>query len=571
MKYLIIYLFTMTSALAGFPPTTIKGQGDTTKPSTFNFEVPNFQSTSLGGTTKLIETGNANELVNAGFEHSTVTTGWTVSNATASANTTTEIQGAKALSLALTGALSLSQSSTINAAQKNGVQMFASVWVNSADVSDLQLCSLRNGAEDKCTVIGGYAQGSGWRQLTVSFIGNATSNGLRLKSTDTTGTVLVDNAFVGVGSPIVDFTPDSVYSAKVTSGQTDENTDFINGLCTYSAGQWTCNFSAGIFSTAPSCVATVNNTGTSGVADIEAVSSTSIRVNTRNSSFTATQLQFYLVCQKQGADYKTSKAYVASSSDFGWTYYTPTFTGVGTVTPASNQCRYRRVRENLQGECLFTAGTVTASLFSVSLPSGLLIDTTKINSSNTTSQPGQAVGIVTSAGTTNTSARIVTATLTSSSLLYAGGVFSSPTPLTPSNGSATFVSSSQTSISFDVPIQGWTDSSVIVGSFQGMNDTPGVSAPKLYSFKVGNTGTVTQDLGDLINGNCSNGTTGLYVCTYNSNKVTATPSCVANNNTGDSIAISTQSASTSGVTFRVITTTTGALTNFGFDAICHGN
>jgi hypothetical protein len=57
-KLLIAYLFTLTNVFAGLPPTTLKGQSDTLKPTTFNFEAPNKQITNTASATGLIETGN---------------------------------------------------------------------------------------------------------------------------------------------------------------------------------------------------------------------------------------------------------------------------------------------------------------------------------------------------------------------------------------------------------------------------------------------------------------------------------------------------------------------------------
>jgi len=59
-----------------------------------------------------------------------------------------------------------------------------------------------------------------------------------------------------------------------------------------------------------------------------------------------------------------------------WTAYTPTFGGVGTATAIS--AWYKRVGDNLQVQGIFSTGTTAASTFTLSLPSGLAIDTTKL-------------------------------------------------------------------------------------------------------------------------------------------------------------------------------------------------
>lgn len=55
--------------------------------------------------------------------------------------------------------------------------------------------------------------------------------------------------------------------------------------------------------------------------------------------------------------------------------------------------------------------------------------------------------------------------------------------------------------------------------------TTGITNPKIYSAMVGITGTVTQDYGDMINGNCAITNTSDYACTLNSGKYTAAPNC----------------------------------------------
>lgn len=484
---LIAYLFTLTNVFAGLPPTTLKGQSDTLKPTTFNFEAPNKQVTNTASATGLIETGNKNELENSSFEHTAIGTAWTVSNATPSANTTTQFEGKKSLSLALTGALSLTQSSTINAARKLGVQMVASLWVKSDDVSDLQLCSMKNGAEDKCTVTGGYVQGSGWRQLTVSFLGNATSNGLKLKSTDTTGTVLVDLAFVGVGSPIVDFTPDMVYSAKVsaTGVVSDENTDWINGNCSVtSTSLFTCTYTSQVALISPmNCVATVGNNvfsvGTAISVEPSLNTVTSVGVKTSTNGVGAAAHPFTLTCQKQGADYKTSKAYVASSSDVSYqacTFSSLAWQGLGTVT---NNLQCARKGQNLLIKGRFTLGTVSGSIAQLPLPTNFGVLTT----SSSIPSASYASGVVfREASSANTIYSVIQ--LPSVSYVNFAGQLGNTAinPNAPLSGSSLWSNGDTISVpEIAIPIQGWQDSGVIVGSFQGYNETPGASRVETFS------------------------------------------------------------------------------------------
>lgn len=89
----IVFLLAIAApfAISGLPPTTLKGQSDTSAPTTFNIQVPAHQATALGGPNVLIETGNHNILKNPGFEGSG---NWTASGgATAAINTTAALSG----------------------------------------------------------------------------------------------------------------------------------------------------------------------------------------------------------------------------------------------------------------------------------------------------------------------------------------------------------------------------------------------------------------------------------------------------------------------------------------------
>lgn len=446
-KLIIAYLFTITNVFAA-PPTYFNGELQT---NTYiqNIKAPNYQTTPLGGIDRRLETGNLNELQNPSFEHTAVTTGWTISNATSSSSTT-RIEGLKSLSLALTGALSLSQSSTINAAQKSGVQMVASIWINSSDVSDLQLCSLKNGSEDKCTVTGGYVQGSGWRQLTVSFLGDSTSNGLKLKSTGTTGTVLVDQAYVGIGSPIVDFTPDMEFSAKVsiTGVVSHENTDWINGNCSAGGGSYTCPINTGVFSVVPNCVATSQTSGGSGliIGYISSSSSaTSLRFIGASGSNPADQ-PFTIICQKQGADYKTSKAYVASGSlVLNTTVYSAKVSAAGAVSDENT--------DFISGSVTISTGAITGTW-----TSGIF-----------TVAPN-CVGVF-DVGSGATTPKAINLTTTVSG--FSGATFSSTNK---ESGAFQLICQKQ-GADYQAAFN-----PVIVGSFQGYNETPGTSRVETFKY-----------------------------------------------------------------------------------------
>lgn len=92
MKKLILsILLTASQAIAGLPPTTTKGQSDSSKSTTFDFQAPLSQFTKTSGTAALVETGNFNLVKNPGFEATTFSSNWTLSAGSFTQGTSTNI------------------------------------------------------------------------------------------------------------------------------------------------------------------------------------------------------------------------------------------------------------------------------------------------------------------------------------------------------------------------------------------------------------------------------------------------------------------------------------------------
>ena len=139
--------------------------------------------------------------------------------------------------------------------------------------------------------------------------------------------------------------------------------------------------------------------------------------------------------------------------DTGWEDYTPTFTGMGTVSAQS--FKYRRSGDSIEVKGYFIAGTPTGVKASVSLPTGLSIDTSKVDVSNNDTSIGQNIGLSQGTGGTNFRSVILTATLSSTTAVYFGGSDASTTQLIPTNGNSLSGTGTNFSIFFKVPIQGW--------------------------------------------------------------------------------------------------------------------
>lgn len=139
-----------------------------------------------------------------------------------------------------------------------------------------------------------------------------------------------------------------------------------------------------------------------------------------------------------------------------WASYTPTF-GTGFGTPTSINVMWKRVGDTLQVQGTFITGTVSAAAATISLPNGYTINTSKLSGSSTNQVLG--TGYVNETGTNNSKDFVVLcAPASSTSLMY----FALPdtaganSPLVPQNANIFSYSTTLTSLSFTVPIQGWS-------------------------------------------------------------------------------------------------------------------
>lgn len=158
----------------------------------------------------------------------------------------------------------------------------------------------------------------------------------------------------------------------------------------------------------------------------------------------------------QGWSSNTSAAR-ADQTNYGWTSYTPTFTGLGTVTISSaNDCKHKRDGEDLLIDCKFTTGTHTATEARMSLPGSL----TSAAFPSIKSAGGQVV-----ARSETTAASVLPLIEPSVTYLTFGSLSGSTASLTKVNGN-TLASSITYSLFARVPISGWTENQkapVLVG------------------------------------------------------------------------------------------------------------
>jgi hypothetical protein len=168
---------------------------------------------------------------------------------------------------------------------------------------------------------------------------------------------IIVGSFNGLQSCVDTLSCTDTFSGTVDgSGATQrENTNWINGNCSYAASTWSCPFVSGVFTVTPSCLITPI-TGASAVgAIVTSASSSSVSFVTTNTLGSGVQAPFNIICQKQGADYigKTAMA-VASDQNVR----TPGVTNVGVhAFQISSACGL--TKSSLSGAT--TTGTATAT------------------------------------------------------------------------------------------------------------------------------------------------------------------------------------------------------------------
>jgi hypothetical protein len=148
---------------------------------------------------------------------------------------------------------------------------------------------------------------------------------------------------------------------------------------------------------------------------------------------------------------------IAKVASVPWSTYTPT-AGAAFGTATNISFRYRRTGDLLDVEGTLTTGTVTGGIPSLTLPSGLNIDTAKFGISATTGGAQlPSVGLYSCANAGgNGTGNVLVALGTSESIVYFALSSNSTTPLVPGAGTTNLANSGVVSVRFRVPIAGWS-------------------------------------------------------------------------------------------------------------------
>jgi len=485
MKFIKLLLITWSlSANAGLPPATLSGQSSATKPTTFTTQVPYNQATQIAGTQSLIETGNENILKNPSFEASTLS-GWTCTTGTCTVETTVFSSGKQSVKIVPSAnVFDFGQSVNTSAnIQKQGV--VGIVYNFPATCQTAIINSKIDGATQTSVPSSSLIYDGSFHSIEVPIIFGSTSAGIQVFAGSTcTGNIYLDAAYVKQGIGFQNLMLDNTYSAQVTttSGAIASQSKTFIASCTAANGT-VCTFTAGIFTTAPNCTATISPLGAYGLGLTVTSSGFTLYSFQTNTTSAQASVQATVTCQKSGNDYlaSSSNVYTQASANYSRRAYTPTFTGFGTVS--SVDCYESREGEFNDIDCKFTSGTSTAVEARVSLPNS------NVSSSAIASIRGAGgVGIINQA----TASSYYPLIEQSVGYLTFGIQTAAASGLNKLTGSNFLASGQIFHFTARVPIAGWSNSAQIVGSFAGVPTVPSYNgAIDTFSFTFGTTNGTT--------------------------------------------------------------------------------
>lgn len=546
MKYILfIFIIAFTDYVfgQGDAPPLLQGQYQGSKSVGSFIQTPNSGVTKINSSTALIETGNNNILVNPSFEHQVFSTGWTVGSGTFTEETVNEIHGKKAAKLVLSAqTMALTQDSSLYAAQfADGVQGLASVRIKS-DVA-LKVCSRSAGVTSSSLCVDVQANNK-WGLYKVPFILGATSNGISVASTGAvSGTVYVDNAFVGAQELSLETTAcnnincETDFSAKISSAGvvSDENLDWISSI-SGSAGVYTLTISG--FTVAPNCTLGMREIANNRIPRIDSTTATQVIIRTRDTGLSDAAGAFNIACQKQGADFTAAKqlsngnTYSSLNKDTDWRscgHTSSSFPNFGTVTAIETQCK--RVGSDLLMRGNFTSGTTLAAEARINLPLWNGVQLTSAGTQKIASIQSVGSPLIFNANNANMFIPLVEPSVSYLTIGEQSGT--SGGGFTKKNANTIVNPGIKVAFMARIPIEGWDNSNIIIGQFNGLERCiDSYECTDVFSATISDTGVVTQENIDWINGNCSV-LSANYTCTYRSglngsgNNLTQPMNCVS--------------------------------------------
>lgn len=611
---------------------SISGKAENSSAITLEeIQVSNNQLTQTDTNKHLVETGNTNILVNPSFEHSTFSTGWNNVLGTFAVESTVVVHGKKSAKVTLSSqAFDLRQDSTLYQAQfADGVQGLASVRVKTT-VSGIRVCSRQNGVVSSSLCVNVQANGK-WGLYKVPFTLGGISNGIEIDSNSVavTGDVYVDDAFVGAVDLAADVDQSRIAGESYFAGTagcswsrtsttvgafgstascpgptiTEQNlgqwqtTDSdlprqtINNL---PAGKYKVNFhvfssmsvangttalsiydgnsfcepvrgngNTAIVGTVVSCIFTYQSSG-NRTFELYGASGGDTLIIGNAATSPRSSVKFILEYYGSGTTYSSTNA------DTDWQscqFASLAWQGFGTVSGVETQCKRQGSDLLMRGK--FVSGTVAALEARLNLPTW--------NGVQLTSKGAQSIPTIQTAGSyirnnVSTEKGGMLFIEPSVSYLTFGSIFTFGTTSTNAtskvNGSDITIAGSTIVITARIPIEGWENSNIIIGQFNGLEScTNSYECTDVFSAKVNSAGVVSDENIDWINGNCSNPSTGNYTCTFRTSLFAVSPNCVVSNDNGSGAA-QTQSIAASSTLSYLTTNSAGTATAGGVIIHC---
>jgi hypothetical protein len=135
-------------------------------------------------------------LTNSNFENATVATGWTVTNSTATAETTEIIEGSQSIKLALSAQTGDLLVQSVTPSIKTTGQNFEASCRIKTTLATIQLCGMVNGVESQCVSVA--SNGTFVKPVVNITPSDGVSFGVKVKATSSsTGNVFVDECYAG--------------------------------------------------------------------------------------------------------------------------------------------------------------------------------------------------------------------------------------------------------------------------------------------------------------------------------------------------------------------------------------
>lgn len=382
---------------------------------------------------------------------------------------------------------------------------------------------------------------------------------IRLNAPGNESVLYADDCRMYFDASAIPVSVNQVYSAAIsgTDVVTNENVDWINGNCTNaSTGVQTCTFTTGFFTQAPNCVAT---TGSGSTASVPTISSTSVTVNTRDTSNALTNASSQLSCQR--SEPNSGFAVRMDQTNYGWTDYTPTITNCGAATVTYAQ--HKRSGPNLEIRMAGVCTTVSGSALKVSLPTGLTGnvsgDTLLDGDVGFTYTGGDARGIV---PIMLTGERTV--------VQFARNNSASVYTAIPSNQN---MANGQTfTFNVKIPILGWTENQsapLIIGGVT--SSYQGTARTEVAKINCDSGSAIMSQLGSWVT-SVGNVASGACAITLTSGIFSSTPYCFATMNDSDfgATAFSLVTTPSSATAVSVDCYAGGDCTNYDFNIQCTG-